>query len=74
MRQLNLDLADDLRWIGRENEDAVAHQYRFFDIVSHQDDPFDGEPAFAPEIEKIRVSAVRTSSAENGSSINRILG
>src|SRR5215471_6672342 len=64
LRQTNLDLADDLRRIGRENEDAVAHQHRFFDIVSHQDHPFDGEPAFAPEIEKIRPQSFRGEDVE----------
>src|SRR6516162_4324933 len=64
LRQVDFDLADDLRWIGRENEDAVAHQYRFFDIVSHQDDPLDGEPAFAPEIEKVRPQSFRGEDVE----------
>src|SRR6516162_6102429 len=64
LRQVNFDLADDLRRIGRENEDAVAHQYRFFDIVRHQDDPFDGEPAFAPEIEKVRPQSFRGEDVE----------
>ncbi len=33
--------------------DAVAHQHRLFDVVSHQNDALDGHPALRPQIQEI---------------------
>ena len=39
--------------IGREDEDAVAHQHRFLDIMGDDQDRLDRHPPLGPEIEQI---------------------
>ena len=51
--QIDGDLADDAAGIGREQQDAVAHQHRFLDIVGHQDHALDRQLAFAPQLEEV---------------------
>ena len=53
LRQTDFDLTHDPAGIGGEDEDAVAHQGGFLDIVRNQDDALDRQPPLAPEIEKI---------------------
>ena len=69
---LDLDLGGDAARIGREHQDAIAHQDRLLDVVRHHQHGLDRQSAFDPEIDQsVRsVSAVSTSSAENGSSIS----
>ena len=51
--EVDRDLANDAARIGREQQDAVAHQHRFLDIVGHQDDALDRQLAVAPQFEEI---------------------
>ena len=74
--QIDLDLLDNLSGARREDEDAVAHEDGLFDIVGDQDDSLDGMRRSPQSSRKsVRsVSAVSTSSAENGSSMSRMFG
>ena len=68
---------DDAAGIAREQQDAVAHQHRLLDVVGDQDHALDrhtGLRAHSSRKSVRSVSAVSTSSAENGSSISRMLG
>ena len=47
------DLADDAARIGREQQDAVAHQHRLLDIVGDQDHALDRQLAVAPKFEEV---------------------
>jgi hypothetical protein len=49
----DLDFRRDASRVRGKEQDAVAHEDRFLDIVSDQQHRFDGQPAFRPEIEKI---------------------
>ncbi len=53
MGQLDLDLGRDPARIGREHQDAVAHQHRLLDIVRHHQDRLDRQPALDPEIDQV---------------------
>ncbi len=53
LRHVDLDLGDHPTRIGREHQDSVAHQDRFFDVVGHDQDRADRHPSFAPEIQKV---------------------
>ena len=53
MRQVDLDLGGDAAGIGREHQDAVAHQHRFLDVVRHHQHRLDRQPAFDPEIDQV---------------------
>ena len=53
MRQVDPDLGHDAAGIGGEDEEPVAHEDRFLDIVGDHQDGADRHPALAPEIEKI---------------------
>ena len=59
LRQIDLDLADDAAGIGREHQNAVAHQHRFLDVVRHHQHGLDRQPAFAPEIEQVGAQRLR---------------
>ena len=59
LRQRYLDLAQDPARIAAEHQDAIAHQHRLLDVVSHQDDALDGHPAFGPEIEEVGAQSLR---------------
>ena len=62
--------------LGASTSNAVAHQHRFLDIVRHHQHRFDRQLAPVHRSMKSvrKVSAVSTSSAENGSSIRSTIG
>src|SRR5262249_43407000 len=53
VRETDANLAGDAARIGREQEDAVAHQHRLLDVVRDENDAFDRELSLGPEIEEI---------------------
>jgi hypothetical protein len=53
MRQVDLDLGRDTAGVGREYQNAVAHQHRLFDIVRHHQHGLDRQAAFDPQIDQI---------------------
>ena len=58
------DLANDAAGIGREQQDAVAHQHRFLDIVGDQNDALDRQLAVAPQFEEIGAQSFRRQHVE----------
>jgi len=59
LRQIDLDLGRDPAWVGREYEDAVAHQHRLLDIVGNDQHRFDRHPSFRPQVEQIGTQRFR---------------
>ncbi len=62
--QIDGDFANDAARIGREQQDAVAHQHRFLDIVGHQNDALDRQLAVAPQLEEIGAQRLRREHVE----------
>ena len=53
VRQVDLDLGGDATGIGREHQNAVAHQDRLLDVVGYHQHRFDRQPAFDPQIDQV---------------------
>ena len=66
LRQVDLDLVDNVPRTSREHENAVAHQHRFLDIVRHQNHALDRQLAFGPEIKKVRAQCFGGQHVERG--------
>ena len=64
LRQVDLDLGDDPTGVGREHQDAVAHEHRLLDVVRDQDHALDRELTLAPEIEKVGAQGLRRQHVE----------
>ena len=62
--QIDRDLADDAAGIGREQQDAVAHQHRFLDVVGDEDDALDRQLAVAPQVEEVGAQGFRREHVE----------
>ena len=57
--QIHRDFANDAARIGREQQDAVAHQHRLLDIVGDDDDALDRQLAVAPQFDEIGAQRFR---------------
>ncbi len=53
LRQGHLDLGEDAAGIAAEDQDPIAHQHRFLDVVGHQDHALDGHATFGPQVQEI---------------------
>jgi hypothetical protein len=53
MRKGDLDLGRNASRVGREEQNAIAHEDRLFNVVGHQQHRFGGEAVLDPQIEKI---------------------
>jgi len=59
MRQVDLELDRDASGVGREDQDAVAHQDRFLDVMRHHQHRLDREPAVGPEVNEVGTQRLR---------------
>ena len=64
LRQIHMDLGNHAAGIRSEDQNAVAHQYRFLDVVRHHEHRLDRHPAFAPQIEQIGTQRLRRQHVE----------
>src|SRR4029077_14965532 len=79
MRKCYLDFARDAPGVRGKDQNAVAHEDRFLDVVGDQQHRSGWQSALDPEVEKVGADRLRShvecrkSSAEKGSSSSRMV-
>src|SRR5438132_335953 len=73
----DLDFACNTSGVRGKDQNAVAHQDRFLDVVGDQQHRSDRQPVLDPEVEKVgadRLGSQYVECAEKGSSSSRMVG
>src|SRR5674476_1205447 len=62
--KVDLDFSSHAPGIGCEYQNAVAHQYRFFDVVRYHQHRLDRQSAFDPQVNEVGTQRLRSQNIE----------